>query len=169
MHIISLILVICSLFASSSIAQESTAIKQYDRDTICLAKNIYYESRGEPTLGKLATAKVTLNRHANDELFKPKTICGIVYQSKQFSWTSNKVLLKQPKNQDDWNRALSLAQYARVTGIPELKHFTALFFHSKKVPATIANTWRKKYKYVSSIGNHKYYDVKRLQRNRKKL
>lgn len=169
MKLLKLIVLAAAIYSSPLLGQESVAIKQYDRDTVCLAKNIYYESRGESRLGKLATAKVTLNRHDNDELFPSKTICGIVYQPKQFSWTNDAKLLKQPKDAEAWGQALALATYARSTGVPELKNFTAVFFHNNKVPVQIKASWRKKYKFVSSIGNHIYYDVKKLQRNRKKL
>lgn len=56
----------------------------------CLAKVVYYEARGEGEMGMLAVAWVVLNRvmHPN----YPKTICEVVYQKKQFSWTA-----KEPK------------------------------------------------------------------------
>lgn len=59
----------------------------------CLAKNIYYEARGESLRGKLAVGFVTLNRVRSSHY--PDTICGVVkqnylqfgrYKVCQFSW-----------------------------------------------------------------------------------
>jgi len=51
----------------------------------CLTQNVYFESRNQSTLGQMAVARVTLNR-VNDPRY-PDTICGVVWQDKQFSWT----------------------------------------------------------------------------------
>lgn len=60
----------------------------------CLTENVYHEARGEIDEGKLAVALVTLGR----TLFKgyPSDVCGVVYQSKQFSWTFDKKILEKP-------------------------------------------------------------------------
>ena len=54
---------------------------------LCLAMNIYYESRSEPLIDQVATAAVTMNR-VGDKDFS-NSICGVVYQSNQFEWTKN--------------------------------------------------------------------------------
>lgn len=56
-------------------------------DLECLAKNIYFEARGESLDGQLAVGHVTLNRVEDSRW--PNTICGVVYQPSQFSWTRN--------------------------------------------------------------------------------
>ena len=53
----------------------------------CLATNVYREARGEPFAGQVAVAKVTLNRLA--DVRYPKTICKVIYQKYQFSWTTH--------------------------------------------------------------------------------
>ena len=47
-----------------------------DRDVECLARNIFYESGGEPTEGKIAVGIVTVNR-AQDPRFG-KSVCDVV-------------------------------------------------------------------------------------------
>lgn len=47
----------------------------------CLAKNIYFESRNQPWVGKLAVAQVTLNRVADSRF--PDSICDVVKQQKK--------------------------------------------------------------------------------------
>jgi hypothetical protein len=56
-------------------------------DLECLALNIYYESRGESILGQELVAQVTMNRYRMKGY--PMTICGVVKQKKQFSWTKD--------------------------------------------------------------------------------
>ena len=48
----------------------------------CLAEGIYFEARGESEAGQAAVAQVILNRVRNPAY--PKTICGVVYQNKNF-------------------------------------------------------------------------------------
>ena len=58
----------------------------YDRQEIhCGAQNVYFESQGEPGLGMVAVSQVVINR-VKDKRW-PDTICEVVWQNKQFSWT----------------------------------------------------------------------------------
>jgi len=54
-------------------------------DQRCMQQNIYFEARNQSTLGQVAVAWVTLNRVQSDRY--PDSICGVVWQNKQFSWT----------------------------------------------------------------------------------
>lgn len=126
----------------------------------CLAENIYYESSGESLAGKLAVAKVTLNRTEHPNY--PNTICEVVYQKHQFSWTRNKALRTKPKDRAVWREAINIATDAYYSGLEELDHFKAISFHNLSVNPG----WNLKR--VAKIGNHVFYrdkDVK-LQRNR---
>lgn len=49
-----------------------------DKDVECLARNIFYESGGEPVEGKVAVAMVTLNRTQDPRY--PSDVCGVVKQ-----------------------------------------------------------------------------------------
>lgn len=55
-----------------------------DQDRVCMAKNIYFEARNESIHGQIAIALVTLQR-VQDPRY-PNTVCGVVYDNKQFSW-----------------------------------------------------------------------------------
>jgi spore germination cell wall hydrolase CwlJ-like protein len=50
----------------------------------CLAKNIYFEARGESIEGKIAVANVTMNRV--DSRIYPNSLCKVVYQAKHSKW-----------------------------------------------------------------------------------
>jgi spore germination cell wall hydrolase CwlJ-like protein len=56
-------------------------------DLFCMIQNVYHESRGEDALGQAAVAHVTLNRVCSSAY--PDTVCGVVWQKGQFSWTED--------------------------------------------------------------------------------
>lgn len=117
-----------------------------DASVMCLAKNIYYEAQGESKAGKLAVAKVTLNRVSSPNF--ANNICEVVYQKHQFSWT------KDPKRKivdnSAWKESLELARHAIDTKLTYL-NLPALYFHN----ATVSPNWGKKR--VAKIGNHYFY------------
>lgn len=123
-----------------------------DNDLRCLAMNIYYESRGEPILGQLAVANVTMNRFNASN----KTICEIVYARGQFEWTSKRL---RPPGGDPWRQSQVIAWI--VLNQPELvKDVTnnAHYFHSStRTPISF-----KKYDHVITIGGHRFYREKPL-------
>jgi N-acetylmuramoyl-L-alanine amidase len=63
------------------IAQSGADLPQ--EEVGCLARNIYHEARGESLEGQIAVAHVTLNRVGEFA----GSVCGVVYQRSQFSWT----------------------------------------------------------------------------------
>lgn len=119
-----------------------------DSEFDCLVSNVYYESRSEPRNGMLAVALVTLNRVDNPKY--PSTICKVVYQPNQFSWTKNRQLLKQKINLKQWQAAKSAAIEAYMNR-DALGAFLATHFHNQ----TVNPGW--KLKRVARIGNHTFY------------
>lgn len=114
----------------------------------CLAKNIYHESRGEPFWGKVAVAQVTLNRARSTQY--SNTVCGVVYQHAQFSWTLDRT--KRIREDDAWQEANKIA-HAVLSGRLKLPNFNALYYHTHKVKPR----WRKTKQVVATIGNHIFY------------
>ena len=74
----------------------------------CLAKNIYHEARGESIAGIMGVAQVTLNR-ADTQYRGKKTLCDVVHDSHQFSWTKD---IQKTKKLDkpSWQQSLHIAQ-----------------------------------------------------------
>lgn len=118
------------------------------QDIVCLAKNIYFESRGEPMSGKLHVATVTLNRVNHNTLFD-KTICKVVYATKQFSWTDKESKVREGIA---WREAQALAK-GILQGYILIPTSTALYFHTKQVNPK----WAKAKTIVAKIGNHIFY------------
>jgi N-acetylmuramoyl-L-alanine amidase len=58
-----------------------------DDGLFCMVQNVYHEARGEDVLGQAAVAHVTLNRVRSPAY--PDTVCGVVWQKGQFSWTED--------------------------------------------------------------------------------
>ncbi len=55
-----------------------------DAETECLARAVYWESKGEPLAGQLTVAEVIINRARSGRF--ASTICGVVRQRGQFSF-----------------------------------------------------------------------------------
>ena len=133
--------------------------RELDRQNLaCLARNVYFEARGEPAAGQYAVAEVTMNRKASRRF--PRTVCAVVYQKNwdpilgrhvgAFSWTEFNEL--PAPSGEEWERALKVAEavyYRRYTPVLE----GALFFHA----TYITPGWAKEKKRVARIGRHVFY------------
>lgn len=100
-------------------------------DAVCLAKNIYFEARGESVKGQIAVALVTLNR-VKDRRY-PNTVCGVVYDNKQFSWYNNG-MPDYPENHIVYER-IALMASAMLSTETKLVDFTygATHYHADYV------------------------------------
>lgn len=122
----------------------------------CLALNIYWEARSEPLLGKIAVAKVTLNR-VKDPAF-PDSICDVVRQGEetvlhqcQFSWFCdgrNDV----PLNEAAWRHAEEVAHLVVFYGAPDPTR-GALWYHADYADPP----WTRSMTRTTQIGRHIYY------------
>jgi len=129
-----------------------------DRHIDCLARNIYYEARGEPYDGKVAVAQVTLNRAKNRRF--PNDVCAVVYQKTttpdnvvicQFSWFCDPSHTSKPLHPPSWTESKEVARKVLLEGheLPELKG--ALFFHA----TYISPGWKRDR--IGVIGQHVFY------------
>ena len=136
---------------------------KYMREIQCLARNIYYESRGESWEGQMAVAKVTLNRVESD-LF-PNTICGVVqekykvkgYEVCQFSWYCeawNNKQIRFTEHHQSYQVALDAILHKDV---PNWMTEDVFWFHTKQVKPR----WRKIHERVAVVDNHIFYQIKK--------
>lgn len=150
-------LLVHAVFAQQD-AQRERALAAHRQNLNCLARNVYFEARGEPLAGQFAVAEVTLNRRAS-RLF-PRTICEVVYQKSwdrlrkryvgAFSWTEFDSL-PEPSG-EEWQRAWRVAEavyYGKA--VPTVQG--ALFFHA----TYIRPGWAGNKKRVGRIGKHVFY------------
>ena len=122
-----------------------------DRQVICLAKNIWFESRGEPSVGQLAVAMVTLNRVEGG--FWPKTVCEVVYEQGQFSWTMQPGLRNKKPAGEQWEQILQLSATImhRKDLFDDITH-GATYFH-----ATYVKPGWSKLQHTTKLGQHVFY------------
>jgi len=119
----------------------------------CLALAIYWEARNQPYIGQRAVAEVVLNRSVSP-LF-PKGVCAVV-KNCDFSWYCDGVSDK-PKEGVAWWKSLKLARIVLLTrSITRLLPETTYYFHNTDVDPPFF----KKKKYVTQIGDHKFYKEK---------
>ena len=51
---------------------------------VCLALNVYFESRDQPLIGQFAVAETVLNRVHSEDF--PDDVCEVVFQGETYSW-----------------------------------------------------------------------------------
>lgn len=119
-----------------------------DAETECLARAVYWESKGEPLTGQLSVAEVVINR-ARSGRFRP-TICGVVRQPSQFSFVRRGHIPQPPSGSRDWRIAVAIAQIA-MQDLAEGGAPSALYFHARRARPG----WRRTR--VATIGNHVFY------------
>ena len=114
----------------------------------CLARNVYYEARGEAIAGQYAVAEVTMNRKASP--YYPKTVCDVVYQKEAFSWTGQRGL--ETPSGAEWQRARKVAEEVyyqkRAPTLQGVTHFHATY---------VRPDWSKERQRVARIGRHVFY------------
>ena len=122
-------------------------------DRECLAMNVYHEARGESVIGQLAVAEVTLNRVNLDQY--PDSICEVVWQRKQFSWTHDS-RSDTPRDQTAWTRAQVVAHMAGeayeqgVDLTDGADHYHADW---------VSPSWADRDQVTRQIGAHIFYDL----------
>lgn len=129
-----------TLASSASPAPALPAIPHSERDIQCLTDNLYHEARGESTRGQRLVAQVTLNRTRHPDF--PSTICDVVYQRYQFSWTAS------PKRRSRIDRASEEYQQLRQLAIDVIQApltipRNVLYFYSRCMRAEAAPAERR--------------------------
>ena len=115
----------------------------------CLALNIYHEARSEKVEGQIAVAQVTINR-VNHKKW-PSTICEVVYQPKQFSWTH---LVKDhtPHETKAYEQAKVIARDVMIGNVDD-PTYGAVFYHANYVNPN----WVDFMDLSKVIGSHLFY------------
>ena len=127
-------------------------------DLRCMAEAIYFEAGGESFKGKVAVAKVVMNRKEKD--LYPDTVCGVVYQRNsdsskrcQFTWACRKN--RRIVYENTWQEALAIAEE-----VLDGKHHDysqgAISFNNAPFKSMIM---------TAKIGNHYFYTNKSNKKN----
>lgn len=143
-RLITSLLIAVAAFANASPLDGMPTALFDEKEFNCLAKNVYFEARGEPTKGQEAVALVTVNRAKASG----HSICKTVYARYQFSWTAKPAKVR---DFNAWNKAKDVT-YRVLSGSHSLGMFTATHFHATYLP----QQWRGMRK-VAKIGGHVFY------------
>lgn len=141
-------------------AARAPTLAKVEDELFCLAQNIYFEARSEPTAGRRAVAHVVMNRVASSRF--PSTVCEVVRQGGesrrykcQFSWWCDG-LSDDVKNAKAWKDAERLASFV-YWGLSQDMTEGALWYHADYVKPR----WRTAFKKGPTIGRHIFYSYKK--------
>ena len=157
LHVGLVVAVVAAFFGAGAYLVESHI--HHEKELTCLALNVYFEARGEPTAGQYAVAEVTLNRVASPRY--PQTICRVVFEHSwdplrrryvgEFSWTE--LPHRGPLDPAAWAQAWKVADtvYHHPHMEPALSE--ALNYHA----VYIEPRWARRMKVIARIANHVFY------------
>lgn len=130
------------------VAKKPTPVARRLSEELCLAQAMYFESGFEPRDGIEAVAAVVLNRVRSGVY--PSTVCGVVYQPAQFSWTVDA---------DKWTQIpprkfRELAHtFLQTPDILVNAYFRITHFHRQDMTPR----WAHQLHYAGTYGQHRFY------------
>jgi spore germination cell wall hydrolase CwlJ-like protein len=156
-YILPFVAALCiAVFGSAAVAKHCDPKDPIDEVTT-LALNMYFEARGdgktyaEQVMAMQMVGEVTLNRVRSDNY--PDSICEVVYQDGQFSWTSRRD--KTPREIESWIVAVEIAE--------SLMNGSANYFNNGAThfinPEALGYTprWARRLEMVGRVGSHVFY------------
>ena len=139
-----------------------------DKQLLCMAEAIYFESRGEPFIGQLAVGQVVLQR-VKSKAF-PDDACSVVHQGRlhtsgapvkhkcEFSyWCDGKP--EEVGDEGAYGEAVSAAllvsEGVRILSVKSALHYHAIY---------VRPYWADSYKRLAQIGRHVFYSRERVSK-----
>ena len=132
----------------AALVAEHAGAETPDAEAECLARAVYWESKGEPLAGQLSVAEVIINRSRSGRF--ASTICGVVRQRGQFSFVRGGHIPAAREGSRDWRVAVAIAHIAQQD-LADGSAPNALFFHARRARPG----WRLTR--VATVGNHVFY------------
>lgn len=120
----------------------------------CLALNIYHEARGEPLRGQYAVGMVTLNRVVSRHY--PASVCGVVLQYRQFSWTHDGRSDQPDVDSDEWRLSFNLAYRFIEGGFHVPWQASVTHYHRDDV-----RVYWPRLRVAFILGRHVFYEPRR--------
>ena len=133
---------------------------------ICLALNVYFESRDQPLIGQFAVAETVLNRvHSTDF---PDTVCEVVTQGETYAWNTDLPiknrcqfswycdgLSDKPKDETAWDNSIMVAHGVLNGNVASVVE-DSLWYHAYYVNPS----WASSKRLVVRINDHIFYAKK---------
>jgi N-acetylmuramoyl-L-alanine amidase len=150
----AVLLMLVSMLVGAGLFSGSASARSTNRSAECLALAMYWEARGEGTLGMQAVGSVVLNRVRHRDF--PDSVCGVIFQGGetppcQFSWWCDG-RSDRPRDAKQWRHAVRTAQglLRRRSRDPTRG---ALYFHS----TSVNSKWHRRQQATVRIGGHRFY------------
>jgi len=145
MKILPIILLACSPAVMAG--DRASAMSEAE----CMAVNVYHEARGQGTAGMIMVMDTVRNRVASR--IYPNTVCEVVYQPWQFSWTRENV---EVTNMKTYTKIMRLTnRYMNGSVKPRVRN--SLYYHADYIKPHWANNVVQ----VAHINDHIFYKRKR--------
>lgn len=151
-----------AVFGSAAVAKHCDPKDPIDEVT-ALALNMYFEARGdgnsdvEKAMAMQMVGEVTLNRVRSENY--PDSICEVVYQESQFSWTTRRD--KTPREIESWIIAVEIAE-SLVNGSADYFDNGATHFINPEVLGYTPR-WARRLELVGRVGSHVFYTDNSVQ------
>lgn len=145
-----------ALYSSAAVANHCDPNDPVDEIT-ALALNMYFEARGdgdtleERLQSMQMVGEVTLNRVDSENY--PDSICEVVYQENQFSWTTRRN--KIPSDVESWMLAVNLAEDL-LDGSADYFNNGATHFINPSAVSRVPG-WTRRLERVGKVGSHVFY------------
>lgn len=138
-----------------ALVEKPTYVHVYnDEEYNCLHENIFFEARNQSPEGQAMVGIVTLVRSRMPEF--PNTICGVVHEWAQFSWTSHrpKINLKNKGESYAWWFTGLIARNILINSEALDRDYKGLaYYHTTKV----SPRWAKTLNRAFVINDHVFY------------
>lgn len=133
---------------------ERAVVHMTESEIQCMAKVMYFEARGEGSLGMAAVGYVVLNRMAHARY--PDTVCTVVYDRNrrgcQFSWVCDGIP-DVIRNQRLFAEAREIAVDVMSTRMISNPIDDSIYFRHHRVRSRYASSQRL----VAQVGQHKFF------------
>lgn len=121
---------------------------------MCMAVALFFEARSEDVYGMEAIGNVIINRVESDKF--PDTVCAVVNQSKQFSYThdgksDDPLVYDSYHDKLAWVKAKEVA--SRVMGGDSEIAISSTFYHAEYVKPY----WADHFTVEAKVGQHIFY------------
>lgn len=121
------------------------------REIQCLAQNIYHEARGEPTVGQIAVAQVTLRRAE----LRSQSICEAVLAPGQFTWTAGPARAESDEP-GAWTASVHIAILTRLSLVEDQSGGATHYYEWRRVRPQ----WAKEMTEAITLGAHRFMRAK---------
>ena len=115
----------------------------------CLAVAVFFEARGETTMGQYAVAEVVMNR-VEDPRY-PDTVCDVVFEDRQFSFTHDGRPDRLPRIPTRASRQ------ARTVASDVLDGYRIGISSTHYHTVSVDPFWNEHFELDGKIGNHLFY------------